>query len=130
MRRMRDLPPAITSKAFRAGSEYAWRRQDVRDAIEAIVRSGQAVLGWEVWRLVGERGVTHFLPPASPGAPPGIWAADTVARNSTETWADYCARSGRAALEQIERAPVEASLPAEMVDCIRFNLCYVAEGEG
>src|SRR5216117_3468112 len=90
--RMRDLPSSITATAFSSGGEYAFRRRDVREAIDAIVRSGQAIVHWEVWMLVGERGVTHFLPPASPGQPVGVCAAWSPDQNEGEPWADYCAR--------------------------------------
>jgi hypothetical protein len=123
---MAQLPSSVAAKAFYNGREYAWRREDVGDAVAAIVSCGYAIDHWEVWLLL-EKGVTHFLPPAAPGGPPGVCAAFTPDREPGEAWTQYCARMGRSVLEEIDRVALAKKLPPEVADRIRYNLFYVAE---
>jgi hypothetical protein len=126
---MRDLPHSITAAAFRAtNGEFGWRRADIEQALLAIRDSRQATLGGEVWRIIGP-GDWHGLIPDRNGGDPGVWSWDTTPRSAGESWEAYCERTASESIEAVRGMTVEQETVPEVVEHLRFNVCYVDETE-
>ncbi|MBL8885578.1 MAG: hypothetical protein JNK16_02870 [Phycisphaerales bacterium] len=122
---MTEIDPTLKALAFvAANGELAWRRRDVEKAIDAISRSGRAILGWEVW-LTGDGQAWTGLIPSADGGPPGVWSFNTSARMKDEEWSHYCMRTASETHSQIQSQPVEAETSPEAKSALRFNLTYV-----
>jgi hypothetical protein len=126
--RMTGLDPEVCSKAFRArNGELAWRREDVDLAINAIQKSGRAILGWEVWLVENDQWTG--LIPSFRDEPDGVWSFVTSPRRSDENWSAYCTRTAQETQSQIKTQPVEAESSPKVRDRLRFNFTFVDESE-
>jgi hypothetical protein len=124
---MLPLAPDATSAAFVASNgELAWDREDVEPALAAIRDSGQAILGGEVWLIVGP-GSWNGLIPRLDGSPPTVWHWETEPRSTSESWQHYCERTAEESMNAVRDMPVEQATPPELIDRLRFNVTYVAE---
>ena len=43
------LPPLLTKRAYNAGNEFAWAREDAIQVVETLVTQGFVVIGVDVW---------------------------------------------------------------------------------
>ncbi|MDX2146670.1 MAG: hypothetical protein SFZ23_04040 [Planctomycetota bacterium] len=121
---MADLDSEVCSKAFRArNGEFAWRREHVELALDAIQKSHLAILGWEVWLVIGDQWTG--LIPSIRQEPDGVWSFDTSPRRSGEDWLAYCTRTVEETRNQIKSQPVEAESSPRVRDRLRFNFTYV-----
>ena len=69
MSALSEMPAAGAFVA--ANGEFAWRRQDIEPALNAIRDSGCATLGGEVWLITGEHSWDGLIPSLG-GGPPAI----------------------------------------------------------
>ena len=124
---MRALPELPAGGAFvAANGEFAWRRQDIEHALNAIRDSGRATLGGEVWLITGEHTWDGLIPSLG-GGPPGIWHWETEPRSASESWQQYCERTAADSVEAVRGMRVEQDTPPELIDRLRFNVTYVAQ---
>jgi hypothetical protein len=124
---MESLPELITAIAYRAtNGELAWRRSDIPVALSAIVASGRAVLGGEVWVAVGN-GLWRGLVPDIHSGPPGVWSWHTTPRAAHESWLAYCTRVAEESAWAVARMRVEEESDPAVRDRLFFNLTYIAE---
>ena len=83
-----DLPSDIHSKAYVSpgAGEFAWRRSDVADAVEALAAGGFAIVGGKLWVVPQrDRGWSGLIPNAA-GGPDEVWSWDTNPRSAEESW--------------------------------------------
>ena len=128
---MTALPDSITSGAFVASNgEFGWQRQDVEPAIYAIRDAAYAVLGGEAWLVTGPHS-WHGMFPQRDGSPPAVYHWETQPRSLHESWQAYCARTAQESIDTVRSmaTEIEQEIPAELIECLRFNLSYVAEQE-
>jgi hypothetical protein len=109
-----------------ANGEFAWRRQDIERALNAIRDSGRATLGGEVWLITGEHSWDGLIPALGDG-PPVVWHWETEARSASESWQQYCVRTAAESIEATRNLQVEQGTPRELIDRLRFNVTYVAQ---
>jgi hypothetical protein len=125
---MADLDPEVCSRAFRArNGELAWRSEDVVCAIDAIQKSGRAILGWEVWLVEGDRWTG--LIPSVRAEPEGVWSFSTSPHVSDDNWITRCEKAAQEAKRQIATQPVEAESCPTVRNRLRFNFTYIDESE-
>ncbi len=106
---MNPIPAGIGEKAYRASNgEYAWRREDLPEALHAIAGERLAALGGEFWAIVNNQ-ITGLIPGAK-AEPPGVWSWDTSPRNQQESWAEYCVRTAEESIKAVEQMDVEAEV--------------------
>ena len=126
---MSALSEIPVERAFVASNgELAWRREDINAALTAIRDSGHAILGGEVWLIIGEHSWDGLIPQRG-GGPPGVWSWDTGSRLSGESWRDYCDRTAAESMQMVTSLSVESETPPELIDRLRFNVTYVAESK-
>ena len=125
---MRQLPARITAAAFQASNgEYAWRRSNIVEALQAIAQSNQAILGGEVWAIVGGR--IMGLIPSALDEPPGVWHWETAARQPNEAWPEYCRRTARESIATVEAMQVAKEARVDLREHLFFNVTFIAEGD-
>jgi hypothetical protein len=124
MSALSEMPAAGAFVA--ANGEFAWRRQDIEPALNAIRDSGYATLGGEVWLITGEHSWDGLIPSLG-GGPPGVWHWETQPRSASESWQQYCIRTAAESVEAVRDIRVEQETPSELIDRLRFNVTYVAE---
>lgn len=92
---MNAVPPDILAKAYRSpgAGELAWRRGDLPSAMEALVKSGFAILGGELWLVRDPKENWTGLIPSRDGKVPFVWGWDTGSRMEGESWSGYCERT-------------------------------------
>ena len=92
MKRVSDLPPELTTRAFVWREEAAWPRDQAQDVVHYLADKGVVVLGGEVWL----RG---------PGAPriPFLYTWAVTKRRQEESHGDYVERACREALAYIRK---------------------------
>ena len=126
---MKELPEAIASLAFRSrggSGEYAWRREDLPDALVAISEAGYAISGGEVW-LVNDGAICAGLPVAESDMM-GIFGWTTQPRRTGEPWAEFCGRQLKDSLEALETgnlAELEAIARPDCLPFVWFNVTFV-----
>jgi hypothetical protein len=108
--------------------ELAWRREDTKQALDALCHSGRAILGGEVWLITGEHSWTGLVPQRGDGST-NVWSWTTACRFTGESWSDYCHRTAAESADKIRSMPVEQETPSELIEKLRFNLTSVAEFE-
>jgi hypothetical protein len=124
-----NLPEPIAAVAYRAvNGELAWRRADLPSALLAIVQSGMAVLGGEVWLALGEGRWDGLIPDAHGGLP-GVWDWDVTPQATGETWSAYCRRAAEESARAVAGMRVEEESDPAVGDRLYFNLTYVTEAE-
>jgi len=128
---MKNLPHEIETKAYISpgAKEYARRRIDLEHALSAIVKSGQAILGGEVWLVKKMAQNWTGLIPSSNGAPPGVWSWETEMRKNNETWNKYCERTHSESVKSVSELKVEEEAALDVLPLIWFNICFVEEHE-
>jgi hypothetical protein len=120
------LPDPITAVAYPAANgELGWRREDIPAALSAIVASGQAILGGEVWVVLG-CGRWDGLVPDRQGGPPGVWHWATAPRAAGEDWPTYCRRTAEKSARVIAEMRVEEECAPAVRDRLYFNLTCLA----
>jgi hypothetical protein len=124
MSALSEMPAAGAFVA--ANGEFAWRRQDIEPALNAIRDSGRATLGGEVWLITGEHSWDGLIPSLG-GGPPGVWHWETEPRSASESWQQYCARTAAESVEAVRDMRVERDTLPELIDRLRFNVTYVTE---
>lgn len=125
---MVDLDPAVCSIAFRArNGEFAWRREHVDLAIKAIRESNLAILGWEVWLVIGDQWTG--LIPSVRQEPDGVWSFTSSPRRPDEGWFEYCTRTAEETRNQIKSQPVEAESSPTVRDHLWFNFTYFEKSD-
>lgn len=124
---MAAFPESITRVAYRSrGDELAWRREDVPAALAAIAASGHAVLGGEVWVVLGGGRWTGLVPDRD-GGPDGAWTWDTKPRRQGEPWQDYCDRTARDSEQVVADFQAEAGAAPSVLGKLYFNFTYIPE---
>jgi hypothetical protein len=108
--------------------EFAWRRQDIEHALNAIRDSGYSTLGGEVWLITGEHTWDGLIPQRG-GGPPAVWSWNTTPRSQGGSWRDYCHRTAAESIQTLRSMSVEEETPPELIAQLRFNVTYVAEPE-
>lgn len=128
---MKSLPRKIVAKAYvpQRAKELAWRRPDVPEALRAIVASGQAVLGGEVWVVQNTKDNWQGLVPDRNGGPPGVWHWETTAKGDSESWQRYCERTAEESLTAVSNMKVEENASPEVAEHIWFNISYIEPNE-
>ncbi len=128
---MKKLPHEIEIKAYitPGAKEYAWRRIDLDHALNAIVKSGQAILGGEVWLVKNSTEHWIGLIPSRYGEPPGVWSWDTDMKKEDETWNEYCKRTLSESIKSLSELMVEDEAALDVLSFIWFNVCFVEEHE-
>jgi hypothetical protein len=123
------LPDAVAARAYRASNgDLAWRRADLPAALAAIVASGQAILGGEVWMALGQGEWTGLIPDAKSG-PVGVWTWNTAPRRPDEMWPVYCQRTAEESRQEVDQMRVEDESSPAVRDKLLFNLTYVPDEE-
>ena len=128
---MKPLPRTVAEKAYVSpgGKEFAWRRADLPEALQAIVASGQAVLGGEVW-IVKDPTDNWVGPiPDNTGGPDGVWHWETTPKKDHESWQHYCERTQAESLEVLRNMNVETEARKDVVPYLWFNVCIVEPHE-
>lgn len=92
------IPSALHDVAFRSGSEWAWRPDDLPAVAEALGEAGCAILGGEVW--VVRRESIDTLLRVRRGVLPAVLAWETRSRRVGETWRAYVRRTVEETLEE------------------------------
>jgi hypothetical protein len=124
---MEALPDSIAASAYRAtNGELAWRRADLPAAFAAILASGQAVLGGEVWLALGA-GQWDGLIPGAQGGLTGVWHWSTTPRADGECWLAYCWRVAEESERVVAEMRVEEESDPRVRDRLFFNLTNVTE---
>jgi hypothetical protein len=122
-----QLPSEVLSKAYVSpgAGEFAWKRADLPEALRAIVDSGHAILGGEVWVVESPDCNWNGLVPSRDGSPPGVWGWDTLEQRPNETWRTYCERTLRESLEAVSSINVEDEAAQAVVPKLWFNVTSV-----
>jgi hypothetical protein len=119
-----DIP---TGRAFvAANGELAWHRRDIGPAVSRIRDAGQAILGGEVWLIIGQDTWDGLIPQRA-GGPPVIYSWETPPRSLSESWRDYCHRTAAESIHVIGLMTVESDISPDLADKLRFNITYIAE---
>ena len=126
-----QLPPHVLSKAYVSpgAGEFAWKRADLPEALCALVESGHAILGGEVWLVEAPNRNWIGLIPSRDGSPPGVWGWDTLARRPNEAWRAYCERTLSDSLETVARINVEDEAAEAAVPMLWFNVTSVVSND-
>ncbi|MGI8544383.1 MAG: Imm40 family immunity protein [Aridibacter sp.] len=121
-----NLPEQARETIFHtSGEEYAWKRDDIADVVEALTEENYAILGGEAWTI--ENGIIcPTLPLPSGGT--AIFAWDTDKRVS-ETWEQFVRRAAEETISLINKYDTEDELPPEKSEFVCYNLTYVTESE-
>lgn len=121
-----NFPPAVEKSAFRiANGEYAWQRQDIAPAVQALRDANIAILGGELWLVEGAR-VMGLLPQHE--GPPGVYHWESE-RNPDEGWQSFVMRSALDTLAAVNAMPREGEIPMPSDARIFYNLTWVTEEE-
>jgi hypothetical protein len=122
-----ELPAHVAARAYVSpgSGEFAWKRGDLPEAMQALVRSGMAILGGEVWVVESPESNWSGLVPSSDNSPPGVWSWDTAAQMPDETWDAYCQRTLQESLESVARMNVEAEAAEHVRSLLWFNVTSV-----
>ena len=102
--------------------EFAWRRRDLPEAMQAIVDSGRTILGGEVWLVEDTNQNWTDLIPDRSGGPPGVWHWETGPRQAMESWNQYCERTLHESLDAAAGLEVEESSGPEVIQYLWFNV--------
>jgi len=125
----------VKSKAIVSFSnEFAWKLQDVFEAIEEITDNGYAILGGDVWAVSpkqsGNLPLTYIN---SSEITVGIikgrnginyvfnWFSNKII---SETWEDYVKRTKEETITSIRKLNAEQVIAEEFKDNIYYNLVY------
>ena len=123
------LPDDVLARAFRArNGELAWSRQDAVTVAETLAAGGQAIVGGEVW-LVDDDGWWDPRLPTGDGTAPAVhsWTPVPPYRQTSETWADFCARARDYTAAVLAAAEAEALVPASLHHRLRYHLTATPE---
>jgi len=115
----------LEERAHRSGEEYAWRREDAKEAARALAASGRAILGGELW-LVRKGEIWGMLPQKS--GPPAVYHWESE-REALESWTEYVARSCSEALAAIDDLPSGGEVDAPQGADVYYNLTWALEHE-
>lgn len=120
------LPEKAKEAIFNTlGEEYAWKRADIADVVEALTEENYAILGGEAW-LVENGSVWGMLPLRSGGTALFAWDAD---KQASETWQQFVQRAAKETLSWIEKSNADEEIPIEKREFVCYNLTYVTEQE-
>jgi hypothetical protein len=115
----------LEKSAYRSGNEYAWRRTHALAAVEQLLAADLAVLGGEVWLVLG-----HDLLAAIPqraGAPSvEHWTCD---RDAGESWRAYVLRSAAEARVAIHQIPDLSSAEIPAGYTVHYNMSWESEAQ-
>jgi hypothetical protein len=116
---------SLESSAFCSGEEYAWQRADALRAVESIAAAELAMLGGEVWLVVGDT-IQAAVPQVAGATAIEHWVCD---RREGEAWHAYVARSAREASEAIRNIPdlSRAVLPDQAI--VYYNIVWASEAD-
>lgn len=119
------LSSDLERRAHRSGEEYAWRREDAKQAARELAASGRAILGGELW-LVHNGKIWGVLPQEE--GPPAVYHWESERRDS-EPWPDYVTRSCSETLAAIAELPAIGEVDLPQGADIYYNLMWVSEHE-
>jgi hypothetical protein len=137
-----EVPAELLASAHRRPTgELAWRRDDAIEAVQRLSSAGFAVLGGELWILVGGTTVWAGVP-ADKEHPAGVytWSTTPGWTRQTESWQEFCARAAAHSLavlrgedpNSVDPAAVEARIRSGRAGAdadIRYNLTFVNKSE-
>ncbi len=119
--------------------ELAWKRNDVVQAINELTESNYAILGGDVWAVVGnEPSLPRLTQIDSEKIVLGIikgkdgqdyvfnWCSN---KEQNETWDEYVNRSKKETIDSIDRMNAEESVSKELSDSIFYNLVFADKEE-
>lgn len=119
--------------------ELAWRRNDVIHAIKELIENNYAILGGDVWSVVGcESSLPKLTQIDSEkigvGIIKGKEGQDYVfnwysVKEQTESWDEYVIRSKKETIDSINQMNAEEYVQKELIDTIFYNLVYANEFE-
>jgi len=119
------LPHDLETSAHRSGEEYGWQRIDALRAVDAVTTAGLAVLGGEVWLVVGDS--IWGVVPQRCGAPAiQHWSCE---RRGDEAWAAYASRSATEGRQAISSIPDLSSAVLPERALVYYNLTWASESE-
>ena len=126
-----QMPAHIVAKAYVSpgARELAWKRADLPEALRALVESGHAILGGEVWVVEALNGNWNGLIPSKDNALLGVWSWDTPERRPDETWQGYSERTLRESLEAIAKMNVEGEAAEAVLPALWFNVTSVGRDD-
>jgi hypothetical protein len=119
------LSSDLERRAHRSGEEYAWRREDAKQAARELAASGRAILGGELW-LVRNGAIWGVLPRKE--GPPAVYHWESE-RQDSEPWPDYVSRACRETLAAIAELPAIGEVDLPQGADIYYNLTWVSEQE-
>ena len=121
-----NLPEKAKETIFHtSGEEYAWKRADIPDVVEALAEEDYAILGGEAWTV--ENGVICPTVPM-PDGNSAIFVWDTEKR-AFETWKQFVQRAAKETVSFIDKYNTEDEVPPEESAFVCYNLTYVTEKE-
>ena len=122
-----EFPLEIESKAFKAeNGEYAWLKENIPAAVEALVQKGFAILGGEVWLV---RGREINAAPLLKTGPCGIFHWESKRADSSESWSQFVQRSAGETLQAVHNMNVEDEIVAQPEAKIFYNITWCSEEE-
>ena len=121
------LPEKAKETIFHtSGEEYAWKRADIADVVEALIEENYGILGGEAWLV--EDGVIYGMLPSRYFEMSAVFAWDTD-KQASETWEQFVRRAAEETLSSIEKLNAEEDVPTEKREFVCYNLTYVTEKE-
>ena len=113
----------LEASAHRSAREYAWRRAEALRAVLELAGSGRAILGGELWLVLGSE-IHGSLPQRS--GPPAAYHWESK-REASESWRDFVSRSCAESLEAINDLPAEGEIQLPAGAEIYYNLTWASD---
>ena len=124
-RELPDLPDHLRRSAYEArNGELAWRRGDALEVLEWLASRRIAVLGGELWEVLGD-GRWQGMIPSREQDGTFVWGwSTTPTQRSDESWSDYVERARLQAIEALKSGRAEDQASLEVRPRLRYNLAY------
>jgi hypothetical protein len=123
-----EFSAELLTRAYRAqNGEYAWTRSYVGAAVAQLAAAGEAILGGEVWVVVGAKAILAIIPDRAGANKVYHWSVPSRGRN--EPWPDFVRRAAAVALDAVEGLRAEEDVRADLAPFVRYNLTYVGQAE-
>lgn len=119
-------PPSLRERAYTGPQgELAWRRDDLPQVVDAIVKAGRLILGGEAWTV--RDGEVHGVIPT--GGRRGVvftWVTDPA---PGVAWAERVQRAARQALAAVASLDAEHQVAVGLASTVWWNLTTCSEAE-